>query len=176
MLSILLSLFIATLIFILIFFAIVRFFLLVVTVRGQSMFPTLSPNDRLLVLRYWPNKWLRKNQLVVGDLRRVFNPDHKSDDISFLNLDQTDKFIKRVIGLPGDNVEIHISDIDKEIQKIVHADKIIDENFVWKVPDGYCFVRGDNKISGDSVLWGPIPLSYLIGLVIAKLPPRPYLS
>lgn len=163
------------LVFLLLFiFIFIRCFILITTVQGMSMSPTLFPGDRLIVLRYWPGRWLRKGQVVVGDLKKVLIKISGSKDETFLRsiLGDSDKFVKRVIGLPGDTVVIHRSEINKEIQTILEMEFNIDNNLVWEIPTGFCFVRGDGLISGDSISWGPIPINYLIGIVLAKLPSK----
>jgi len=133
------------------------FFLLRVTIQsfvvvGSSMEPNLEDGQRLLV-----NK-------VVYDLREpqrgeviVFQPPTgRSVD-----------FIKRIIGLPGDTVEIkdgavYINDsaIDEPYVKAAPSYTMAKE----KIPEGEYFVLGDNRNnSNDSHSWGEVPQQNIIG-------------
>ncbi|MBD3886239.1 hypothetical protein IFO70_31585 [Phormidium tenue FACHB-886] len=47
-------------------FFILRWGLTIVTVDGDSMAPTLTSGDRLLIFNLYPNLWLSKGQIVVG--------------------------------------------------------------------------------------------------------------
>jgi signal peptidase I len=81
-------------------------------------------------------------------------------------------FIKRVIGLPGDKIQI-------ENNRAVVNGKPLDEPYVNKdtscdnycnlekpitVPKDHFFMMGDNRgESDDSRVWGPIPKEWIIG-------------
>jgi signal peptidase I len=89
-----------------------RLLLCIVTVSGPSMAPTLRSRDRVLVLRRWPTKWLQKGQIVIGDLGQVLTAFEQMPlEARAKPLSTTSNFIKRVVGLPGDTVVIHISEL-----------------------------------------------------------------
>jgi signal peptidase I len=87
-------------------------------------------------------------------------------------------FVKRVIGLPGETVEVRLN---AKGQGIVYIDgKRLDEPYVkpdrradkpfgpQKVPQGSYFMMGDNRSqSCDSREWGPVARDHLIGKVFA---------
>lgn len=145
-------------------FAIARLTLSIITVQGHSMFPTLLPNDRILVLRHYPSPLFRRGQIVVGDLKKVLD-----EPVAYAEL-RAEKFIKRLVGLPGDKIVVHIAELHEEIQNSLRSRCDVDGNLVWHIPQGHCFVRGDGIVSGDSIIWGPIPIKFLVGIVLAKLP------
>jgi signal peptidase I len=124
--------------------------------------PPGSPFDRLLPLRD-----IRRGDIIV--FRYPLQPD-------------TD-FVKRVIGMPGDTVEIHnkkVSINGKEIAEpyVVHEDAQIyppqpalpepyrsrDQYGPFHVPDGQYFAMGDNRDrSSDSRYWGTVPRTMIKG-------------
>jgi len=140
------------------------------------MYPTLLPGSKVLVLRYWTGKWLRKGQIVVGDLRKVLVniPSNHKASPPFTDLEvcevPSEKFIKRLTGMPGDTIRIAKSEVHERIRAIIQSEDVSDEYLIWRIPPGYCFVQGDGDISGDSIIWGPIPVKFLTGIVLTKLP------
>ncbi|HEX7586416.1 MAG TPA: signal peptidase I [Patescibacteria group bacterium] len=92
-------------------------------------------------------------------------------------------FIKRVIGLPGEKVEIKsgqiliynqnnpegkILDESAYLSKNVKTATALDD-FVITLSDNEYFVMGDNRMySSDSRVWGPVPSSDVMGKVILR--------
>jgi signal peptidase I len=75
-------------------------------------------------------------------------------------------YIKRVIGLPGD--QIHIADgkvyINGELFSEPYLNISTQRGGDWSVPPGQLFVMGDNRNnSSDSRSWGTVPLENVIG-------------
>ena len=122
------------------------------------MAPTLQPGDRILVDKLWcnPNR-LKRNDIVVYRSAGPGSP----------------PYITRVVGLPGDEIEIKKEEVYVNGTKWndAHADLTGEvrmpelANFVpITVPLDAFFVLGDNRRNAvDSRLNGPIPLSDLIG-------------
>jgi signal peptidase I len=80
------------------------------------------------------------------------------------------KFVKRVIGLPGETVRernglVYID--DKRLNEpYVKPDRRDHQSGVWVVPSGRYFLMGDNRrLSCDSRRWGSVPFSSVIGRV-----------
>lgn len=123
-------------------------------VDGQSMDRTLANGERLLVDR----------------IPYYFGIPSRGDIIVFQS-PFGDDWVKRVIGLPGDTVQIFDG-------KLILDGKVIREPFIdgpmdptrnfgpITVPPGELFVMGDNRnISEDSRVIGPINISSVIGRV-----------
>ena len=82
-------------------------------------------------------------------------------------LDPSRQFLKRVIGLPGDTIEV-------DMGQVIRNGEPLDEPYVVnrdsrsirsvKVPEGFYYVLGDNRPgSSDSRNWGFVPEEYIIG-------------
>lgn len=163
-----------------------RVFLSVTTLVGHSMSPTFQPGDRLLVLRHWPRGWLRRGQIVIGNLAQVeaslaaaWAASHKGAEASAYSVSPENlaphfsllpkKFVKRLIGLPGDTIRIPLAQLPAVFQDVLHAKADPQGNLTWVVPPGHCFVRGDGLSSGDSIFWGPISLQVIQGIGLRRL-------
>ncbi len=131
-----------------------------VVVEGFSMRPTLENDSYILV-----NKMsYRSNLPERGDIIVFHFP-----------IDPDQDFIKRVIGLPGDNVDIHDGQVIVNNQLLSEAYIAAAPQYAgsWNVPEDHVFVLGDNRNnSSDSHAWGAVPLENVIGkAVFAYWPP-----
>jgi signal peptidase I len=123
-----------------------------VRVENISMRPTLAPGEFLLV---------NKLAYRLGEMQR--------GDIVIFHHTQQEDYIKRLIGLPGDDVLIRGGEVSVNGQ-------VLDEPYIaappgyagqWKVPEGQVFVLGDNRNqSYDSHSWGYVPVNTLVGRAI----------
>ena len=114
-------------------------------VPTPSMVPTIQCGDRLFVEKITHRFWgLERGEVIV------FVPPKQSQ--------LTDDLIKRLIGLPGDIIEIKDGTlyINNEPQEEPYlAESIQYEYGPVKVPEGKIFVLGDNRNrSYDSHEWG----------------------
>ncbi len=147
-----------------IFFVIQNFVAQPYQVQQQSMEHTLEPGEYVLVDKLTPH-WDSYNR---GDVV-VFNPPPSWTS------DQT-PFIKRVIGLPGDTVEVrddglvYINGTPLQEPYTFANDRGIHQPTTssgqqrWIVPAGELFVMGDHRqSSADSRVFGPINISAVIG-------------
>jgi len=126
------------------------------------MYPALMPDDRVLVLRHWPARWLKKGQILIGLPPSAFIG--KATD----TLDHP-LIIKRVIGLPGDTLVTFLSDLP-EFERPLRLDQHGDNGQrVWHIPPQHIFLKGDS-VGTDSLTWGPVPFSNVAGIVLLKLP------
>lgn len=122
-------------------FLINRFVIYKVQIPSESMVPTLNVNDQLFVTRVYNPEKLKRGDIVV------FDYDQENEKI---------KMIKRLIGLPGDTVEITDGVVSVNGEQL--DEKYIGEadlyNGKYNVPEGEYFFLGDNrKWSKDSRYW-----------------------
>ena len=126
-----------------------------VRVQKISMEPTLQPEEILLV-----NKLAHR----FGEIRH-------GEIITFhYPLDPQLDYVKRVIGLPGDRIEVGNSQVFVNSRQLYEPYISAPPEYegVWEVPEGSLFVLGDNRNpSADSHVWGFVPMENVIGKVIA---------
>lgn len=122
-----------------------------IRVDGASMEPTLQSGEFVIVnkLAYW------FGEPTVGDVIVFHFP-----------RDPDQEYIKRIIGLPGDRVEIKDGEVfvngEMLTEDYIAASPVYD--VVSDVPEDSLFVLGDNRNnSSDSHNWGAVPLDYIIG-------------
>jgi signal peptidase I len=120
-----------------------------VRVENISMLPTLHPGEFLL----------------VNKLSYKVSPMSRGDIVTFHH-DEKEDYIKRLIGLPGDMVEVKNGKVT--VNNLVLTEPYIaaapSYNGVWQVPAGSVFVLGDNRnSSSDSHSWGFVSMDKLIG-------------
>ena len=131
-------------------------------IPSGSMQPTLLIGDRILV-----NKFIYR-----------FREPRRGDVIVFRYPEDPKRpFIKRLIGLPGDKVEIKdgrvlVNDaaLDPTLARASYyynQGEYAQEGKSIAVPDGMYFVLGDNSASShDSRFWGYVPKKLLIGRAV----------
>jgi signal peptidase I len=128
-----------------------------VKVEGTSMAPLLSDQERIFI-----NKFVYR-----------FEPIDRGDVVVFwYPLDRSKSFIKRVIGLPGDSIEIrsgHLYLNGKEMQEpYVPANYLDGSSYAArKIPPDEYFVMGDHRdSSNDSRMFGTVPRDYIYGKAV----------
>ncbi|HEV2103207.1 MAG TPA: signal peptidase I [Candidatus Acidoferrum sp.] len=128
-----------------------------VKVEGTSMAPLLSDQERIFI-----NKFVYR-----------FEDIHRGDVVVFwYPLDRSKSFIKRVIGLPGETVEIRRGMLYVNAQQVPepyvppqYAD--ITDFGPIKVPKDSYFVMGDHRISSnDSRVFGPVASQFIYGRAV----------
>ena len=120
-----------------------------VRVENISMQPTLQPGEFLVV-----NKWAYR----FSDFQR--------GDVIVFHFSPQEDYIKRIIGIPGDRVEV--------AGGIVRVNgTALEEPYIaappaytgaWNVPEDMLFVLGDNRNqSSDSHKWGFVASDRIVG-------------
>src|ERR1700758_312557 len=128
-----------------------------VKVEGTSMAPLLSDQERIFI-----NKFVyRFEPIARGDVVVFWYP-----------LDRTKSFIKRVVALPGEKVEIREGRVYVDgngLSEPYVLPKYLDDGSFGpiRVPPGEYFVMGDHRdSSNDSRVFGPVPLRYIYGKAV----------
>jgi signal peptidase I len=136
-----------------------------VKVEGTSMLPRLHDGERIFVnklIYYDEYRWAPK--IDRGDIVVFWFPD-----------DPSKSYIKRVVGLPGDTVELRDGTV--YINGTLLNETYLDpkENLSTRalapvfVKLNYYFVMGDNRDnSSDSRAWGLVPKKYIYGKALFR--------
>jgi signal peptidase I len=136
-------------------------------IPSDSMFPTLEIGDRLVIEKV--SYYFRSPEF--GDII-VFNPPSQLQEIGYA-ADQA--FIKRVIGQPGQVVEVKKGQVYVDHQPLFERYIAEEPNYQLppvKVPDNSYFVMGDNRNdSNDSHIWGFLPKENIIGRAVFRFWP-----
>ena len=136
------------------------------TVKGESMFPTLSTKDRLLIIKI-PYICERFNR---GDLV-IFNPPN--------SLERDEMFIKRVVAKENDHFLIEEGILyingEKQTEGYISTEDYLTRSYNYvegTVPPGMCFVMGDNRNnSNDSRTFGFVSRDRIRAKVLFKIWP-----
>jgi signal peptidase I len=141
----------------------------IVTVSGQSMEPTFSGSDKLLVCKLLHYRLLSYGSIVLLTLptTELFTQTIGKDEVQ--NYHRSNSFyVKRIIGLPGQVVVTSLHDLDPSLIPILsnQYDKNDQRSFV--IPAKHYFVKGDAP-GLDSTVFGPIPQKNIVGVVLLKL-------
>ena len=130
-----------------------------VKVEGTSMLPELVDQERIFV-----NKYVYRIEKIA----------RKDIVVFWYPLDPTKSYIKRVIGMPGDEVEIRRG-------QVYVNDQLLDEGYINPefrdtrsfpriyVEPGHYYVLGDHRNqSNDSRMWGLVPEKYIYGKAVFR--------
>jgi signal peptidase I len=138
-------------------FVIIVFLYQPVKVEGTSMAPMISDQERIFI-----------NKLVYH-----FEPIARGDVVVFwYPLDRTKSFIKRVVALPGEMVDIregHVYVDGRQLTEPYVLPRFLDDGSFGpiRVPLGEYFVMGDHRdSSNDSRVFGPVPERYIYGKAV----------
>lgn len=130
-----------------------------VRVEGTSMLPELVDQERIFVNKYvYRIEKIARNDIVVF----------------WYPLDPTKSYIKRIVGMPGDVVEVRRG-------QVYLNEKLLDEMYIIPefrdtrsfpsvyVEPGHYYVLGDHRNqSNDSRIWGLVPEKYIYGKAVFR--------
>jgi signal peptidase I len=132
-------------------------------IPSGSMLPTLQLQDRILVEKIRPQLGLPVQPGAIV----VFHPPAALVDSGY---DPGAALIKRVVGLPGDRIEVREGRLWRNgmaVQPDWNAERIDYQLPPLTVPADHLLVLGDNRnASLDSHVWGALPRSALIGTAV----------
>ena len=133
-------------------------------VEGSSMERTVLDGEYVLIDKLTPN-WAPYQR---GDIVVLRPPFEQSESAT--------PFIKRVIGIPGDRIELKDGDVYRNGQRLDEpylyavngarqpTDPVEGQPSDWVVPDGQLLVLGDHRaVSSDSRSFGPFPIANVVG-------------
>jgi len=140
-------------------------------VSGSSMVPSFENGE----------------YLIIDEFSYHFRTPERGEVIIFRYPQDTSKFfIKRVLGLPEEKVEIINGEIKiynnefkegVDIEEHYISTKTLRDNLSIELKEGEYFVLGDNRpMSSDSRVWGALPEDLIIGRAWVRLWPFDKLS
>lgn len=154
-------------------------------IPSASMVPTLQIGQHILVNRLSTHPGL--GDIVVfhppagadNDADQCGDPDQGPGQAqpcdTPTSAESSQTFVKRVVGLPGDTLQIRNGDVYRNgvketgsyIQPCPDTEACTYSKTIT-VPNGEYYMMGDNRdISDDSRYWGPVPQSWIIGEAFA---------
>ena len=140
-----------------------KYFFSVIKIEGNSMQRTFYEGDKILVKKF-----------------NIDAEDIKQDDIIYFQGEDNRFYVKRVIGLPGDIVEVINNKIfingKQKIEDYTRGDEtqVYDQD-KWFVGENEFFVLGDNRyrdLSKDSRLFGTININQIKGVFVINFSER----
>lgn len=120
-----------------------KFVVFKIEVPTSSMYPTIKEDNQFLVTRIY-----NYNKLKTGDI------------IVFYSRENDDQYVKRLIGLPGDTVEIDggkVSINGEELKEDYVENVDIEYSGVFEVPEDKYFFLGDNRTNSYDSRWWKNP-------------------
>jgi len=153
---------------------VMQFLIQAYKIPSRSMVPTFLVGDHLFAIKF---PFGIRDPFKQGFLVKWKKPQRGEIIIFRYPLDTRKDFVKRVIGLPGEKLEIrdkvvYINDEKLEEPYVQHTDPNVYPKEVSNrdnfgpiiIPEGCYFVMGDNRDESlDSRFWGPLEEKYIVG-------------
>ncbi len=162
-----------------------------VNVMGDSMNPTLSDQDRILMTTVYTN--LKYGDIVIINNDAVYDIDANGEayNVNLKDNPLDECIIKRIIACGGQEININNSDPDKNKWTVEIDGKAVDEPYIlngaytakkgcfdgkfpFTVPEGYYFVMGDNRTNSSdsrSAYVGLIKKEQIYGKALVRYAP-----
>lgn len=171
------------------------------TVKQRSMYPTLKPDEKLILnrLSITMKKDMKRGEIITFEAPSVTKISHEDANMAnpvaiynnepkgvwgnfvynVLEFGKT-SYIKRIIALPGEHIEIKDNKVyinGEELKEPYLASSVVTtpldgEFFDLIVPEGYVFAMGDNRPqSTDCRSFGCIPIDKIEGKVWTRFWP-----
>lgn len=141
-------------------------------IPSESMQPALQVNDRIMVDR----SIYQSSEPQRGDIV-IFRPTAKMSQLlqGVMEMDQQTVFVKRIVGLPGETIEVKQGQVYIDRQSLPEPYITIPPNYQWgpvTVPADSFMVLGDNRNDAfDSHYWGAVPERLIVGKVFWRFWP-----
>ena len=139
-------------------------------VSGSSMVPTFENGE----------------YLIVDEISYILGEPSRGDVVIFRYPNDTKKFfIKRIIGLPGETVDVNGNEVtiyNKENEEGIKLSQPYLKTSSGikthtELKDDEYFVMGDNRgASSDSRIWGPVSKNLLVGKAFVRLFPVSHIN
>lgn len=153
-------------------------------VQGASMEPNFEDGQYLIINEFG----FKETDLNLVNIDSFKELERQHPVVFRYPLDPKKFFIKRVIGLPGEKVQIKNNEIT--IFNVEYPDGFVldEKNYIptgtptkgditITLKDNQYFVLGDNRqFSSDSRMWGPVPKNDIIGEVLLRAWPLDKIS
>lgn len=145
-------------------------------IPSPSMRETLVENDRVLVNKLADTlDDLHRGDVIVFKRPEDGNPEPQHTE------GQIEDLIKRVVGLPGDELEARDGALFVNGQKLdepyVSDNTPTNDMDEVTVPEGHVFVMGDNRTnSQDSRVFGPVPEDDIVGRAFLRVWPLSHIG
>ncbi|MCX7681826.1 MAG: signal peptidase I [Anaerolineae bacterium] len=134
-------------------------------VLGQSMEPNLHASQRVVVEKV---------------TYRFFHGPRRGDIVVIDMPNQSEMLIKRVVGLPGETIEIRGGQVYIDGQLLEESWQVYPGGSDYPprlIPPLHVFVLGDNRgASNDSRSFGPVPIEYIVGRAWFSYWPAEYIG
>jgi signal peptidase I len=145
-------------------------------VQGASMEPNFEDGQYLIINEFG----FKQTDLKIVNVDSFKDLDRQRPIVFRYPLDPKKFFIKRVIGLPGEKIQIKNNEITIFNEENPNGFVLDEKSYISSstttkgdatvtLKDNQYFVLGDNRLfSSDSRMWGPVPKEDIVGEVLLR--------